>query len=245
MAVADRLVLASAQVPFAAAPTTYVLMFSILGAVLIGFVVLGTLIWTWGSFLDVYEHHPARVRSAMIAILAAASVVEVAFATYGLTRQWVATVALIVNLWGGLDALLRFPAAHDFESIFCGKQITLLLIKTFSYAFGIIGFRQHVGAFLMILLIVIWGAPVLYLMALPLDPAEQVVADERDDVDIVMRVWNLITCHTERQRCLSTCKKWFRRQVLSAAQTSPIAKIALCGASQSYRRAQSKGCRSV
>ena len=53
--------------------------------------------------------------------------------------------------------------------------------------------------------LVIWGLPVLYLMALPLDPAEQVAADEEDDVDIVMGIWNLTTCQKERQRCLN-CK---------------------------------------
>merc|ERR1719359_479985 len=104
----------------------------------------------------------------MLGILAAATACEMAFAVNDLTRTWVAVVSLIVNLWGGLDALLRFPAAHDLESFFAIKQFLLLVAKTFSYAFGINGFRQHIGTFLAILVLIIWGLPVLYLMALPL-----------------------------------------------------------------------------
>jgi len=225
----------------AVAPHAAVLTFSFIGAIVGGFIILGLLIWLWGSFLDVHEHNPARVRSAMMAILAFSTLCELSFSYAGWTRQWVVMISIAVNLWGGLDSLLRFPAAHDFESFFAVKQVCLLLVKTFSYAFGIIDFRQHIGKFLVVLLIIIWGLPVLYLMALPLDPAEQVAADERDDVDLVVRVWQLTTCQSERQRCLSTCKNYLHRRLFSASQRSPIARFALCAASSSYRRAYSKG----
>merc|ERR1719424_548527 len=168
------------------APTIGVLAFSIFGAVALGFIVLALSIWLWGAFLDIREHDPARVRARMFIILALATACELGFALQGFTHQWVAVVSLIVNVWGGVDALLRFPASHDFESFFAGKQFMLLMAKTFSYAFGIIGFRQHIGTFLNVLLLIIWGLPVLYLMALPLDPSEQVMKDEQDDVYIVV-----------------------------------------------------------
>ena len=50
-------------------------------------------------------------------------------------------VSLFVNLWGGLDALLRFPAAHEIKSFFATKQFALLVTKSLSYAFGICDFR--------------------------------------------------------------------------------------------------------
>merc|ERR1719230_921074 len=153
-----------------ATPHAAVLTFSLLGAIVLGFLILGLIIWLWGSFLDVHEHNPARVRSAMMSILAVTTVCEMMFAFQDLTTIWVAVVALVVNVWGGLDALLRFPAAHDVEDFFTVKQFLLVVTKTFSYAFGINGFRQHIGTFLFILMIMIWGLPVLYLMALPLDP---------------------------------------------------------------------------
>jgi len=224
------------------APHAAVLTFSLLGAIVLGFIILGLLIWLWGTFLDVHEHNPARVRSAMTVILALATLCELGFSTYGWTCQWVAIVSLVVNLWGGLDALLRFPAAHEFESFFAAKQVCLLLAKTFSYAFGMIDFRQHIGKFLVVLLIIIWGLPVLYLMALPLDPAEQIAADEHDNVDLIVKVWRLTTCQKERLRCAKTCKNWMHRRLFSASQGSPIARIALCAASSTYRRAYaSKG----
>lgn len=227
------------------APHPAVLTFGLLGTIALSFVILAIFIWLWGSFLDVHEHNPARVRLVMMGILTAATAGEMGLCAHGLTTTWVASMSLFVNLWGGLDALLRFPASHEFESFFSTKQFLLLVLKTFGYAFGINEFRQHIGAFLMVLLIVIWGLPVMYLMALPLDPAEQVAADERDDVDLVLRVWQLTTCQNERQRCLRGCKKWLHRRLFAATQRSPIAKIALCAASPHYRRAFSKGCRSV
>lgn len=222
-----------------------VLTFGLLGTAVLGFVILGLLVWAWGRFLDVYESNPATVRSTMLAILGTATACELGFSLHGLTQPWVSAVSLAANLWGGLDALLRFPASHDLESLFAVKQFLLLLTKTFSYAFGINDFRQHIGMFLLVLLINIWGLPVLYLMALPLDPAEQVAADERDDVDLVVRVWQLTTCRTERQRCLRSCRHWLHRRLFAVSERSPVARIALCAASPTYRRAFSKGCRSV
>jgi len=248
MSVAPRYVPAtsiSAQIADQSISSAPVLTFSLLGTIAIGFIILAVLIWLWGSFLDIHEHNPARVRSTMLGVLIFGTAFEMGIAAHGLTLYWVAVVSLIVNLWGGLDALLRFPAAHEFESFFATKQFLLLVAKTFSYAFGIVGFREHVGMFLLFLLINIWGLPVLYLMALPLDPAEQVVADERDDVDLVVRVWQLTTCHTERQRCLRSCNNWLHRRFYAISQRSPIAKIALCAASPTYRRAFSKGRCSV
>jgi len=229
----------------AAAPHIAVLACSLLGGFAIGFFLLGIVIRWWGSFLDAHEHNPARVRSVMMAILALLTLCEMSFAKSGWTYKWLALVSLVVNLWGSFDACLRFPAAHDSESVFFWKQAGLLIVKTLSYAFGIVDIEQHMGKFFLVLLIIIWGFPVLYLMALPLDPAEQVAADERDDVDIAIKIWQLITSHQDRQRCLSTCKTSLQRCLFSISQRSPIARVALCIVNSSHRRAYSKGRLSV
>lgn len=221
------------------------LTFGLVGHVVLGFIILGLLIWAWGAYLDIHEHNPAKVRSTMLGVLGAVTACELGLSLYGLTRPWVFAVSLVVSIWGGVDALLRFPAAHDAESIFSIKQGLLLFAKTLSYAFGINGFRMHVGLFMLILLIDIWGLPVLFLMALPLDPAEQVASDDRDDIDIAVKAWRLTTCQKERQRCLRTCKTWLHRRLFLASQRSPLAKMALCAASPTYRRAFTKDRRSV
>lgn len=230
-------------------PHIAVLTFEFLGTLLLGFLVLVAMIWLWGAFLDVHEHCSARIRSAMLLILCATTACELAFASNELIRPWVAVVVLIVNIWGGLDALLRFPADHAFESFFSLKQFLLLAAKTLSYGFGIGGFRHHLAIFIVSLLVIVWSLPVLYLMAMPLDPSEQVVADELDDVDLVLRVWRLTTCRKERQRCGQRCKNWLHKHVVATSEKMAIAKIALCAASPAYQRAftraQSRGCRSV
>lgn len=222
-----------------------VFTFGLFGMIVLAFALLGVIVWAWGAFLDVHEHNPGRVRAVMVVILGVATICELGFTFCALTYPWVAVVSLLVNLWGGLDALLRFPAAHDIESFFAVKQFLLLLCKTFGYAFGINNFRMHVGKFLLVLLINIWGLPVLYLMALPLDPAEQVAADDRDDVDLIMRMWHIAIYKDERQRCMKTCRSWWHRRLFAISEKSPIAKIAICASSPAYRKKFSKGIRSI
>lgn len=213
---------------------------SIFGTIVASLAGLGFAIWAWGSFLDTHEHSPAKVRSAMLIILGIVSLCDASFAFFGLTHHWAACVVLASNLWGSLDALLRFPAAHDLESFFTVKQLLLLFANIFAYAFGIIGFRAHTNEFVAILILRIWALPVLYLMALPLNPANQVADNDRDDVDLVVRVWELSTCRTERQRCLKTCRAWFHRGLFAVSKQSHMAKTAICAASPLYRRAFSK-----
>jgi len=221
-----------------------VLTFSLLGITLLGLFLLGLIVAAWASFLDVHEHKPVKVRSVMLGILGAATLCELCLSYCGLTQAWVLVVVLGVNLWGWLDALLRFPVAHDLDSLFAAKQFVLLTVKTLSYAFGIVGFRQHIGEFLMLALLNIWCLPILYLMALPFHPAQKAATDGRD-VDLIVRLWQLGTCKRERQRCTRSCKAWLQRRLFAASQYSPMMKVALCAASPVYRRAFSRACCSV
>lgn len=226
-----------------------VLAFSLLGSFAIGLILLGTILRTilrlWGSFLDSHEHNPAMIRFVMVAILVLLTLCEMSFSAFGWTHQWVVWVSLVVNIWGSFDACLRFPVAHDLESAFFWKQSVLLSVKSLSYAFGIVHYGQGMWKFLLVLLIIIWGLPVLYLIALPLDPADQVPADDRHDVDVAVKTWRLITCHQDRQRALSTCKTLLTRSLFSFSQCSPTARVVLCAASSSCTRAHSKGRLSV
>eukprot|EP00747_Dinoflagellata_sp_TGD_P031730 gnl/TRDRNA2_/TRDRNA2_135515_c0_seq1.p1 gnl/TRDRNA2_/TRDRNA2_135515_c0~~gnl/TRDRNA2_/TRDRNA2_135515_c0_seq1.p1 ORF type:complete len:228 (-),score=35.59 gnl/TRDRNA2_/TRDRNA2_135515_c0_seq1:340-1023(-) len=223
----------------------HIFTFALFGIIILTFVVLGLIVWAWGAFLDAHEHDPRLVRSIMFVILFCALAGEIGFTTVGFTYPWVCYVSLLTNLWGGLDAVLRFPAGHDLESFFSVKQFMLLLVKTFSYAFGINGFRSHIGKFLVLLLVNVWGLPVLYLMALPLDPAEQVASAEEDDVDLVVRVYLLASCPKERRRCLMSCRSWWHRSLDAASECSPIARYAICAASPAFRKKYQKAGRSV
>ncbi|CAK8999813.1 unnamed protein product [Durusdinium trenchii] len=222
----------------------YVLTWSLLASVIATIVAFGLIVFLWGAFLDKHEHDPGRIRAVMFIMLFAVTSTEIGLVLFGVVGIKTTLLAMFVNLWGGLDALLRFPAAHDLESWFSAKQFCLLLVKTICYAFGFIGFRQHIGKFIALILLNVWGLPVLYLMALPLDPCEQ-VAEEEYDVDLAVRVWQLAVCSKERRRSLDTCRCWVNRKLVAASEHSPLARMAICAASPHYRRAFNKKGRSV
>jgi hypothetical protein len=216
----------------------YAFALNVFGSIFFSFVVLACLIYMWGKMLDKYEHDPGRVRAIMFLILIFATLVEMSLCAQGITYQWVAYLSLVTNLWGGLDALLRYPAAHSLESAFTAKQLLLLTAKTIAYAIGMRTFRLHAGVFFVELLLNIWGLMVLYLMALPLNEREQVARDSDYDVDLMIRVWQLATVSHERRRCVATCRTWWYRRLAAASESgSPLARYAICcAASPEYRR---------
>mmetsp|Transcript_129285 Transcript_129285/g.374341 ORF Transcript_129285/g.374341 Transcript_129285/m.374341 type:complete len:223 (+) Transcript_129285:101-769(+) len=209
------------------------------------FLSMGLLMWAWGGFLDRYEHDPERVRCAMFGILGAAGCIELGLFCLGTIRPFVLVVSAVANLWGGVDALLRYPAAHDVDSFFALKQFLLLVAKAFSYGFGMTAWRRSAPSFLVVLLLNICGLPVLYAMALPMDPTEQVAKDDAQDVDLVVRVWKLAVCPSQRRACLATCRGWWYRRLAVASESSSLARMAICAASPEYRRMFRKINRSV
>lgn len=223
----------------------YIFTLSLLVMIAVTLVLLGVLVWSWGAFLDFYEHDPGRVRAVMFLVLVLTMSTELGLAAHGIIYPWVAWVSIVVNLWGGLDAILRYPAAHDLESFFALKQIVLLVTKTIVYAFGFQVFRQNITYFLLVLAFNIWALPLLYFMALPLDPAEQVVQDDEYDVDLTVRMWQLAVCSSERRRCLASCRTWLNRRLVGAAESSRLACFAICVASPQHRRSFKHSGRSV
>lgn len=214
----------------------YVLTFSLLAKFLLLCFLLGCLVWAWGLFLDSYEHDPGRVRAAMFGGIAVIMSTELGLASSGATCGWVACVSLVVNIWGGVDALLRYPASHDLDSFFSMKQFTLLLVKALAYTFGMASMTENIGKFLAVILVNTLGSPIMYLMALPMDPAEQVIKDDAYDIDLISRVWQIAVCSNERRSCISTCRSWWNRYLLAATEVSPWAHLAVCAASPDYRR---------
>mmetsp|Transcript_10825 Transcript_10825/g.28954 ORF Transcript_10825/g.28954 Transcript_10825/m.28954 type:complete len:232 (-) Transcript_10825:784-1479(-) len=215
----------------------YVLSMSLIFTVVLIFGALGVAVWSWGCFLDNYEHDPGRVRAWMAMILLFTTMTELGLASSGIVHNWVVVFSLVANFWGGLDAVLRYPKAHDLESFFSVKQFFLLTVKTFAYAFGIVSFRMHIVKFLLVLLFNTWGLPVLYLMALPLDACEMVTKDDEYDVDLAVRVWQLTLNPIERRKCMMTCKSWWYRKLSTASESSSLARnLVLCSASPEYRR---------
>merc|ERR1719296_144754 len=206
---------------------------------------LGTVMWMWGAYLDKHEHDPGRVRAMMFIVLMMVSLTEIGLMSQGYVESWVLSLSLLANIWGGLDAVLRYPAAHDFESFFTWKQILLVATKTVAYSFGMVSFKQDLCIFLLVLFLNIWGLPVCYLMALPMDPREQVIAPGAYDADLLLRIWQLASCSIERRRCMLTCRGWMYRKLNTASERSPLARMVICVASSEHRRVLRKVGRSV
>jgi len=203
------------------------------------------ILWIWGRFLDMHEHNPDRVRAAMFAILAVATSLEFSLAAFGVMHWWVAVVSLIANLWGGVDALLRYPVSHQIDSFFVLKQFVLLVVKTLAFAVGMVTFRNSPAVMLAVLPGFVWGLPLLYLMALPMDPAEQVSRDDATNVDIALRVWKFAVNPLERHSCITSCRGWWYRSLSAASECSMLARLVVCTASSEHRRALRKRGRSV
>mmetsp|Transcript_72860 Transcript_72860/g.152131 ORF Transcript_72860/g.152131 Transcript_72860/m.152131 type:complete len:229 (+) Transcript_72860:224-910(+) len=216
---------------------TFLILVALLSAV-------GVSIWIWGNFLDKHEHDPARVRAMMFLILCTTVGTELGLHAATLTTMSAALTSLVVAVWGGVDALLRFPASHELESLFAAKQFSLLIFKTVVYVIGMSNFRSHLAVFMLVFAWT-WLMPVLYAMALPMDPFEQVLQNDANDVDVAVRMWRLAVNTHERKTCLVSCRAWWYRNLTVASERSTIIRYALCAASPEHRRFFTKKVRSV
>jgi len=187
-------------------------------------------------FLDRHLHEPARVRTAMLRMLAAATCVELGLYAYGYTQGWLLSISLVSNVWGGLDALLRYPVAHRVDSFFCIKQVALLLAKATAYTFGMVIMTQFLIVFLAILLLDICALSVLYIMSLPFDSTEKLSRHDDCNVDLAVRVWQMVACSSERRQCTASCKGWMRRGLLAASESSSLARMVICTARSDHRQ---------
>jgi len=201
--------------------------------------------YVWSAFLDANEHDPRRVRATMFIALVVATAAEASLVSSGLFAGWVAGLVFAINIWGGFDAVLRFPAAHSLGSSFSIKQLLLLAAKALTFVFGLCEFRKHVSLIAALLLLDVAGLAMLYLMALPLDAKERVALSGVYDVDVLVRAWQLATRPSERATCASECRKWWLRSLTAAAEGSSAARLVVCAASVEHRRALGRRTRAV
>merc|ERR1712087_477047 len=93
-----------------------------------------------------------ELRALMLVILSAGSTLEFALCCTGHLHWWVACLGLLVNLWGPLDAILRFPILHDLESIFTVKQLVCCCVK---FVISVVAFKNVLSGFHLFLLVVL------------------------------------------------------------------------------------------
>jgi len=199
--------------------------FGLLG--LVGLVILCCVagLWGWVTVLERYEHDPGHIRALLCLLLAVGTAFDTGLYCNGMTSSAVLCMCMFANLWGGLDAVLRFPAVHKLESFFALKQLALLLGKTLAYIIGMASLKQHLVLLLVAIFVNTWGLMLLYFMAHPMDIAEQVVKHDDSDVDLAVRLWQFASNQHEREHCLITWRRWWHRRVSSASKGSSLARL--------------------
>lgn len=208
-------------------------------------VAIPSIMFLWLNFVQKLEHDPARVRSAMLLALIGVSCIEVGLATRGITYTWVAWVSLLINAWGGFDAILRFPAAHKIDSFFARKQTFLVVLKACVYTAGVVSIERSLATFVSMLMMSILGLPAMYMLALPANKAEHVMRSDEYDVDLVLRLWQMAFSPTERLQCIVMCKSWWHSSLSVAAESSPIASLAVSMTSQRHQQTLRRKVRCV
>jgi len=195
----------------------------------------------WGIFLCRFERDPACIRRVMALVLFAAVVTQVLFATCGFIHPWVAKLSVFIDVWGGLDAILRYPARHELESFFSAKQFSLQATKVVAYVGGFRHMREHTAKFAAGLLFNHWGLSFLYLAALAVGcPCAE---DEERDVDLALRAWRVVAYPKHRSECYISCQRWWHRRLLNIIENpaGPFPQclkclIWPCRYAQSFRR---------
>jgi len=104
-------------------------------------------------------------------------------------ETWSFALIFVVNCWGTLDAVLRFPVMHSFSSMFVWKQLTLVMLKVMCYVCGFHDAVDRLALFVIALLGLVFTLPLLYITALPMgDSIQMHMKHDAIDQDLFMRV---------------------------------------------------------
>jgi len=159
------------------------------------------ILWGWTVFLETAT--PRQVRVSLYCTVALCTVVETGMWYAGMIKDWVLALVWLNNIWGLLDAALRFPIVYDVDTFFTLKQAVLVALKTVGYALGFIKLGKRTGWFLFALFVCVWTIPLLYLMALPIgDSVLQNAKTDSVDADITVRLYRLLMHPAERKEAM-------------------------------------------
>jgi len=103
-------------------------------------------------------------------------------------ETWSFALIFVVNCWGTLDAVLRFPVMHSFSSMFVWKQLALVMLKVMCYVCGFHDAVDRLALFVIALLGLVFTLPLLYITALPMGDSPQMhMKHDAVDKDLFVR----------------------------------------------------------
>jgi len=189
-----------------------------------------------------------RIRAILYVAAACDTIFELCLCARGVFEWRMAFVVLFVNTWGSLDAVLRFPLLHGFDTPFTCKQIGLLVIKAICLIVTLTSFSEHRIKFCGIMMLSLLGLPLMYLLALPIDgnAADKAGGDKGVvDVDLVVRIYRLFANPKDRREFSILCKSRARQLVATWVRRSPLASQAACRIDPQMKRMLSRSGRDV
>lgn len=171
--------------------------------------------WLWPEFVE--DSPYANVRRLLFWMFAVQAALEVCMFLGGAMGLKLLALAAFVNVWGMLDAFLRFPIAHDVDTLFGLKQFVLFMVKLIGYIFGLWTDMDAPWLVFVVWLNVI-TLPLLWLMAVPVEIEEK---HDSVDLDIAVRLYRLLSKPKEREHIKTIWKRARRRCVVDAVTAAP------------------------
>ena len=126
-----------------------------------------------------------------------------------------------MNIYGYLDAILRFPSVPQLESYFCLKLLVAVIAKTVAYSLGFIEIHRWALLFLSALFLNVWLLPVLYVLAVPYGDSSPF----RKDRDMLVQLVLFLVDPRERSDMLhlgAVSLRSLRRSLSSSSRTGAV-----------------------
>lgn len=208
------------------------------------------IVFAWSYYIESRRPYPDMVRRLLALFVLILTVWEWSFISRGALLRWTLPVILVVNSWGFLDAVLRFPVIHDLNSNFTMKNCILLGVKVILLPIGCSRpmLLENTIPMIGMAMFNLVGIPALYLIALPLDDDDQQQREKASDVvdvDVAKRAY-LIARNGERRASFSEkVKKSARNNAKSLLGVPVIAKAAEALTPKSSPRNDPKGAKMI
>ena len=189
------------------------------------------IIWAWNVFVSHAKFE--AIRGYLLLALSLMTGTEVRFASFvtqffliqvlayscGMVKWFFLPVVLFINIYGFLDAVVRFPSVPQLESYFCGKLFLSVLGKTVVYAVGFIGIKHWALLFLSALFLNVWLLPVLYVLAIPFGDTSPFHKDR----DMLVRLFLCAADPKERELALHSLRMSWMSFKRAWGLTQPVA----------------------